>query len=62
MFYIYIYNSIGKVVDALQQLLPDTLIYSLNISDSDNELIEIKNSFLGNVNEQVNFIIYIYIL
>jgi len=62
LFYIYIYNSIGKVVDALQQLLPDTLIYSLNISDSDNELIEIKNSFLGNVNEQVNFIIYIYIL
>jgi palmitoyl-protein thioesterase len=49
-------ESIGKVVDALQQLLPDTLIYSLNISDSDNELIEIKNSFLGNVNEQVDYV------
>jgi len=49
-------QSIGGFVEALQELLPDTLIYSLNVSDSDNELIERKNSYFGNVNDHVDYV------
>jgi len=42
-------------MDILKELLPDTFIHSLMVSDSDNELIERKNSYFGNVNQHVKF-------
>ncbi|KAG4100072.1 alpha/beta-hydrolase [Neocallimastix lanati (nom. inval.)] len=49
-------QSIGGFVDTLQELLPDTLIYSLNVSDSESEIVERKNSYFGNVNNHVDYV------
>jgi len=49
-------NSIGGFVDNLKELLPDTFIYSLMVSDSESELVERKNSYFGNVNDHVDFV------
>jgi len=49
-------QSIGGFMENLKELLPDTFIYSLNVSDSDNELVERKKSYFGNINEQVDFV------
>jgi len=48
--------SIGGFMENLKELLPDTFIYSLNVSDSESELVERKNSYFGNVNEHVDFV------
>jgi len=49
-------QSIGGFVKTLEELLPNTLIYSLSVTDSESELVERKNSYFGNINNQVDYV------
>jgi len=49
-------QSIGGFMEILKELLPDTFVHSVMVSDSDSELIERKNSYFGNVNNHVDYV------
>jgi len=49
-------QSIGGFMEGLKEMLPGVYVYSINVSDSTSELVERKNSYFGNINDQVDYV------